>query len=930
MTGNEIREKFLQYFERHDHTRVRSSPLLPANDPTLLFTNAGMNQFKDVFLGAEKREYVRACSSQKCLRAGGKHNDLDEVGKTARHQTFFEMLGNFSFGDYFKEDAIKFAWDLLVNEYKLDPARMWFTVFEGDSEVGPDEEAEKFWEQVGAPRERILRFGRKDNFWQMGETGPCGPCSEIHYYMGPDANDPENCAGNVNGPGDTITELWNLVFMQFDRSEVVNVVIDEERPSARTGRYILNPLPAPSVDTGMGLERLTVVLQGVKSNYETDLLKDIVEFTAKHAGRKYEAETQEGFAMRVIADHARATAFSIADGILPGNEGRNYVIRKIMRRAIYQGRHSLGFDGFFFHKVTNFVVDQMGGAYPELEASRGFIEKMVKLEEERFGATMTVGLQKLDELFEKTGGAMPSYKELASLYDTFGTPRDLIRVSLEERGHQTQEDEFFEQFDKAMRGIHTVVATFGINVEMGVTAKATPTINIEGIRGAYSQTLEESGETEFIGYETTHLEDARVINLFNGKLGVELQAIQVLSEGDEGEVALDRTPFYAESGGQVGDVGRLTNGNMHAVVVNTYSPTQGLIVHKVKVEKGTLKVGDSVTAEVDVEKRDATRRNHTATHLMHAALREVLGTHVKQAGSVVAPNYLRFDFSHYQPLTDAEIEEIERLVNYHILRNEPVQTDEMAVEEAMRSGAMALFGEKYGEKVRVLSIKGAEGIFSKELCGGTHVRATGDIGVFKITSDESIASGVRRIRAVTGVDAYERFREDEQIIGQVTSDLRTSRAELPAMIGKLQDELKKARREADELRLKIATGAATSPTSNGDDAREIAGVRVLAREASGLDAAGMRQLSDTLLARIKSGVVVIGRSNDGKASLIVRTSDDLTKKVPAGQVIKELAPIIGGKGGGKADMAEGGGNQPEKLSEALQASYGVIGRMLES
>src|SRR5712692_6645063 len=432
MTGNEIREKFMQYFERHGHTRVRSSPLLPANDPTLLFTNAGMNQFKDVFLGAEKREYVRACSSQKCLRAGGKHNDLDEVGKTARHQTFFEMLGNFSFGDYFKEDAIKFAWDLLVNEYKLDPARMWFSVFEGDDEVGPDEDAEKFWEQVGAPKETILRFGRKDNFWQMGETGPCGPCSELHYYMGNDPNDAANSVANVNGPTDIITELWNLVFMQFDRSEV------------EPGKYVLTPLPAPSVDTGMGLERLTVVLQGVKSNYETDLLKNIVDFVAKLSGRKYEAETQEGFAMRVIADHARATAFSIADGILPANEGRNYVLRKIMRRAIYQGRHTLGFEELFFYKVTNFVVDRMHVAYRELQEQRDFIEKMVKLEEERFGSTLTVGLNKLGELMEQRempvlmggppdvqAGRMPAL-ELARLYDTFGTPLDLMYVVLYE------------------------------------------------------------------------------------------------------------------------------------------------------------------------------------------------------------------------------------------------------------------------------------------------------------------------------------------------------------------------------------------------------------------------------------------------------------------------------------------------------------------
>ncbi|HYU99067.1 MAG TPA: alanine--tRNA ligase, partial [Pyrinomonadaceae bacterium] len=707
MTGNEIRETFLKYFERHGHTRVRSSPLLPANDPTLLFTNAGMNQLKDVFLGGEKREYVRACSSQKCVRAGGKHNDLDEVGKTARHQTFFEMLGNFSFGDYFKEDAIKFAWDLLVNEFKLDPARMWFSVFQGDDQVGPDEDAEAFWEQVGAPRERILRFGRKDNFWQMGETGPCGPCSEVHYYMGADPNDPENSAANVNGSGDTITEIWNLVFMQFDRSEV------------EPGKYKLEPLPAPSVDTGMGLERLAVVLQGVKSNYETDLLRPIIEFTAKLADRHYEPETQEGFAMRVIADHARATAFLIADGILPGNEGRNYVLRKIMRRAIYQGRQTLGFHDSFFHKVANFVIDQMHEAYPELEVQRGFIEKMVKLEEERFGATLTVGLRKLDELIA-TSEALPEFQAIARLYDTFGSPRDLIRVGLELQGFAFDEDEFNESFDAALQELQ----------QSGTTEKAAGKGQVSPI---YAGLVNRAVRSQFKGYETTRVDVAKVLALIKGG------EIQTLNEGNEGEVVLDQTPFYAESGGQVGDVGRLSSPpaivggtDFIASVVDTYSPAQGLIVHKVKVEKGTLRVGDTVVAEVDVEKRDATRRNHTATHLMHAALREVLGTHVKQAGSVVAPNYLRFDFSHYQPLTQTEIEEIENLVNYHILRNEPVQTDEMAIEDAMRSGAMALFGEKYGEKVRVLSIKGAEDIFSRELCGGTHVRATGDIGVFKI------------------------------------------------------------------------------------------------------------------------------------------------------------------------------------------------------
>jgi alanyl-tRNA synthetase len=625
-------------------------------------------------------------------------------------------------------------------------------------------------------------------------------------------------------------------------------------------------------------------------------------------------DEQKKFACRVIADHARSTAFSIADGILPANEGRNYVLRKIMRRAIYQGRHTLGFDGLFFHKVTNFVVDQMGEAYPELESHRDFIDKMVRLEEERFGSTLTVGLQKLDELFAKTKGGQPSYRDLAKLYDTFGTPRDLIRVSLEERGVQINEEEFFDAFDAALQGLQQS----GSGERVEGKAKTKP---------VYANVANRI-KSLFRGYETTRVDDAKVLALISGD-----NEVKEVSEGQEGEVVLDQTPFYAESGGQVGDTGSILNPPAHAggtaliaTVVDTYSPAQGLIVHNVKVEKGTLKVGDTVTAEVDVEKRDATRRNHTATHLVHAALREVLGGHVKQAGSVVAPNYLRFDFNHFQPMTEDEIKEVERLVNEQILRNVKVDTDVMPVEDAIRGGAMALFGEKYSGMMRVLTVPG----FSKELCGGTHVRATGDIGVFKITSDESIASGVRRIRAVTGFDAYERFREDEKLIEETVANLRTSRAELSNVIGKLQDELKKARREADELRLKIATGVAGQTGSNGDEAREVAGVSVLAKEASGLDAAGMRQLSDTLLARIKSGVVVLGRTNDGKASLIVRTSDDLTKKVPAGQVIKELAPIIGGKGGGKADMAEGGGSQPEKLAEALQASYGIVERLLQS
>ena len=932
MTGNEIREKFLAYFERQGHRRVASSPLLPANDPTLLFANAGMNQFKDTFLGAEERDYARAASAQKCLRAGGKHNDLDEVGKTARHHTFFEMLGNFSFGDYFKEDAIRFAWELLVEEFGLDPRRLWFSVFEGDAEVPADEEAAALWERVGAPRDRILRFGRKDNFWQMGDTGPCGPCSEVHYYMGDDPEDPaQNRPDLVNGPGDTTMEIWNLVFMQFNREGV-----GEKTADGKFASYRLDPLPAPSVDTGMGLERVAAVLQNVKTNYDTDILRPVVEHVAQLADRHYEPDTQEGFAMRVIADHARATAFSITDNILPGNDGRNYVLRKIMRRAIYQGRHALGFDGLFFHEVADFVVEQMREAYPELEAAREFIGRMVRLEEERFGSTLTVGLQKLEALFSTASeGEMPDYRELARLYDTFGTPRDLIRVGLEARGFTVDEETYNEEFDRALREIQGVSG----KGQAAVASKANP---------VYARVAERVGASRFTGYDETRTEGAKVLALLRGEGEVE-----ELGEDEEGEVVLDRTPFYAESGGQVGDTGviiktvplmeRLAHkddaewnasaaaADAHLSVNDTPpAPAPGLVVHRVKVDGGRVRVGDVVMAQVDAEKRDATRRNHTATHLLHAALREVLGTHVKQAGSVVAPNYLRFDFTHFQPLTREEVAELERLVNYQVLRNEQVRTDVLTLEEAMRSGAVALFGEKYAERVRVLTVPGlVEGeAFSKELCGGTHVRATGDIGLFKITSDESIASGTRRVRAVTGRDAFLRFQETEALIDQAAAELRASRADLAVAISRLQEELKRARREADDLRLKLALGAGQG-AQNGGEAREVeGGVLVLAREASDLDAAALRQLSDTLLAQLKSGVVVLGRRADGKASLIVRTSPDLARRVPAGKVIRELAPIVGGRGGGKPDMAEGGGPEPQKLAEALEASYQIVARML--
>ncbi|MFN2501170.1 MAG: alanine--tRNA ligase [Pyrinomonadaceae bacterium] len=628
-----------------------------------------------------------------------------------------------------------------------------------------------------------------------------------------------------------------------------------------------------------------------------------------------ELNESQQFACRVIADHARSTAFAIADGILPGNEGRNYVLRKIMRRAIYQGREHLGLTEPFFHKVCDFVVNEMSGAYPELEAQRDFISKMVRVEEERFANTVTVGLARLNELGLSADTPRDDglFLAIGKLYDTFGTPRDLIRVFLEEKGLEFEEDDFNSRFDIASKELQKQPG-------VGHTERKSQ------VSPVYARIAETVGENEFHGYESVQIEDAKVAAILNGE-----KTIEELTEGEQGSVVLDRTPFYAEAGGQVGDSGKIVSSDASLTVSDTYSPIQGLIIHKVTVDRGTLRVGDGVVASVDADKRDATRRNHTATHLVHAALREILGSHVKQAGSVVAPSYLRFDFTHYQPLTTAEIKEIEDLVNRYILKNDPVNTNVMAIEEAMSAGAMALFGEKYGSAVRVLSV--GDGVFSKELCGGTHVRATGDIGSFKITSDEAIASGVRRIRAITGMDAFERFREDELLIDRSLGVLKTQRDNLPNAIERLQEELKRIRREMDELKLKIATGGLGNGTgggANGDDAKEIAGIKVIAKIVNGLDANGSRQLSDTLLARLKSGVVILGRAEEKKVGLVVRVSPDLTSRVKAGDVIRAIAPIVGGRGGGKPDMAEGGGTEPDKLSDAVDAGLKLIEKVLTS
>jgi alanyl-tRNA synthetase len=892
MNGQEIRQKFLDYFAERQHRVVKSSPLLPANDPTLLFTNAGMNQFKDVFLGYEQRDYKRAVSSQKCVRAGGKHNDLDEVGRTARHQTFFEMLGNFSFADYFKKEAIYFAWDLLVNELKLDPQRMWFTVFEGDAEVPADEEAARYWQQVGAPPERILRFGRKDNFWQMAETGPCGPNSEINYYTGPNPEDPAfNRAELVNGPGDTTVEIWNLVFMQYNRVETA------------PGQYKLELLPAPSVDTGAGLERITAVIQGVKSNYDTDLIKPIVDFVAELSGKEYVYDSDIGVSIRIIADHARSTAFSIADGIAPGNVGRNYVLRKIMRRAIYHGIVGLGLEAPFFYKVTEFVIQLMGDFYTELIASRKLIEQTVRGEEMRFARILNVGEPKLEELFKRFAPEIPPMVEFARTYDTYGVPRDLIRVVLGRHGKEMDEEEFNDQFDSALAELQ----------QQSAPSMATATRRAKEI---YSRVAESATATEFTGYTETETADARVLAIIVGD-----ETRDSLSSGEEGEALLDRTPFYAESGGQVGDTGALENDGMLASVLDTYAPVTGFYFHKIKVERGEIRVGDKVAARVDAELRRKTRANHTGTHLLHAALREVLGPHVKQAGSLVAPDRLRFDFTHYAPLTDDEITEIERLVNNEVLHNHAIQTDVKNLDEALKSGAMALFGEKYASDVRVVSVPG----FSTELCGGTHVHATGDIGPFKIVSDSSIAAGVRRLEAKTADAAIALLQEDERVIRQISERLKVKAEDIPVQIEKLQEQVRRYEREIEQLKMKLALGQSES---SAEDMREIDGIKVLTRRVSDLDANGLRQLADKLSQRVRPGVVVLGQTGDGKASLVVRVTDDLTSKLNAGKIVKDVSAIVGGKGGGRPDMATGGGNEPEKLDQALASAGEIVQAMI--
>jgi len=887
MTGKDVRNTFLNYFAGQGHKIVKSSPLLPANDPTLLFTNAGMNQFKDVFLGAEKRDYRRATTSQKCVRAGGKHNDLDEVGKTTRHLTFFEMLGNFSFGDYFKEDAIRYAWDLLVNVWKMDPSRLWFSVFEGDDEVPPDEEAVRLWEKAGAPPERILRFSRKDNFWQMGETGPCGPCSEIHYYTGENPGDPKfNKREYVNGPGDDTVEIWNLVFMQYNRLET------------SPGNYKLEPLPAPSVDTGGGLERMTAVIQGVNSVFETDLIRPIIDFTAKLAGKSYIFDdSEESVSMRVIADHARATAFLIGDGIYPGNDNRGYVLKKIMRRAIWHG-NKLGLKDIFFAKIVNFVVDQYGDAYPELRETRGVIERVVTTGEKLYDSTVGAGMRVLEDVMKRSQGKVISGEDVFKLYDTYGLRDEHIEYVAEQQGFTLDKAGFEARLNEQQRKSRE-------SWKGGAAKQVSPVY----------QKIASQGRSEFTGYTGTDLDGARIVGIIK-----DLEPVNQIASGEVAEVVLDRTPFYAESGGQIGDTGVLENEVARLLVEDTQTPTSGLIVHKVRVEQGKLNTGDKVRAHVEAERRARIMANHTATHLLNAALHAVLGEHVKQAGSVVAPDRLRFDFTHFAPLTPDEIAEIERLVNAETLKNTFVTKEEKNFDDAISGGAMALFGEKYSDHVRVISVPG----FSSELCGGTHVNATGDIGVFKIISEGSISSGTRRIEAVTGHGAFERFQQTELLIDEAAAILNSAPRNLPVEIERLQTQVREQQREIERLKLKLAQGA----TGSFDEKIvEINGIKVLVDKVENLGKDGRRRLADTLSRRIAPGVVVLGEVTDGTASIVVMVTKDATGRVQAGQVIKELTAISGKKGGGKPDLAEGGA-LPEKLDETLKSAPKIVERLL--
>src|SRR5262245_61846451 len=879
MTSNEIRRRFLKFFEDRGHSVIKSSSLVPAEDPTLLFVNAAMNQFKDVFLGREKRSYSRAATCQKCVRAGGKHNDLDNVGHTRRHQTFFEMLGNFSFGDYFKAEAIDHAWTLLTKEFKLAKERLWVTVFREDNE------AAGIWaENVGVARDRIVRLDEKDNFWQMGDTGPCGPCSEIHYDFGAEASEwgHENCAFPCECG--RYVEIWNLVFMQFNRDQ--------------NGH--LSPLPKPSIDTGMGLERISTVLQGKLSNFETDLLRPIIDQAAEILGVEYGASAAADTSLRIIADHIRAATFLISDGIIPSNEGRGYVLRKIMRRGIRQGT-LLGYKQPFMYQLSGYVVELMKEAYPELLNTREYVARVIKTEEERFAAMVTVGLQKLEETIaqlEKAGKNVVPGIEIFKLYDTFGFPVDFTKEIADEKSMTLDMEGFEAELEKQRS-----------------RARQSWKGEETAVHPVFQKFLEDGG-TQFLGYQAVHSR-SRVVGIVRD--GLEVASIE--GHGTKAEVVLDQTPFYVESGGQVGDTGAFTAPGTAVRVIDTYSPLRGVVIHKVEVEFGKLSVNDEVEAHVDSDRRRRIAANHTGTHILHAALRETLGTHVKQAGSLVAPDRLRFDYTHFAPLTDREIQEIEAKINRVVFDNLPVETKVMDLNEAVASGAIAFFGEKYAQQVRVVSIPNV----SMELCGGTHTKLTGDVGLFKIVAESSIASGIRRIEALTGFGTYSRLEEDEDILKDISHTLRAPRGEITRAIQRLIE----AQRDLEaELELAKRKNARSQLDGLVQAAQSVKGVSVLSRKVDGLDASMLRELAETAGAKIGSGVVVLGLASNGKASLVAVVSEDLRKRLHAGQIIKKVAEMVGGSGGGRPDFAQAGGKDAEGLDKALQAVYNIVADFL--
>jgi alanyl-tRNA synthetase len=879
-TGNDIRSRFLRYFEERGHAIVPSSSLIPHNDPTLLFTNAGMNQFKDAFLGREKRDYTRAASSQKCVRAGGKHNDLENVGRTARHHTFFEMLGNFSFGDYFKKEAIAFAWDFLTRELGLDKDRLYVTVYTED-----DEAAEIWHSQEGVPRERIFRFGEKDNFWSMGDTGPCGPCTEIFWDNGPEVGcGSPDCA--VGCDCDRYMEIWNNVFMQFDRS----------------ADGALTPLPKPSVDTGMGLERICTVMQGVKSNYDTDLLRGIIAFVEKLSGKSYGAGDAGDVSMRVIADHSRATAFLIGDGVLPSNEGRGYVLRRIMRRA---ARHAkmLGFAEPVLYRSARFVIESMAEAYPELAERADYVAKVVKNEEERFIQTLDNGLRILNDEVAKlktAGRSMIPGEIVFRLYDTFGFPVDLTADIVEGEGFTLDEAGFDACMERQRRQAREHWKGSGE----------------EAVSAVYRQLREENIRSEFTGYDKLTDYGVVVALLKEGRPASEAE------EGEDVEIITSTTPFYGESGGQVGDRGEISTGAARVKVVDTRKPLTDLTVHVGKVVSGVLKQGDAADLVVDADVRQATALNHTATHILQAVLIEVLGDHVKQAGSLVTPERLRFDFTHYSALSSEEIARVETDVNRRIRENEAVSTEEMSADQAIAGGATALFGEKYGETVRVVQV----GEFSTELCGGTHITAAGDIGLFKIVQETGIAAGVRRIEAVTGARALELVREQEKSLERMAALLKSDRGQLEARLQKFLDQQKEMEREISSLQGRLTSGRAGELL---DQAREIGGIKVLSVRVESTDAKGLREMADRLREKLHSGVIILGCENDGKANLLVAVTSDLTDRLHAGRLIKELAERVGGRGGGRPDLAQAGGSRPGQLDEALAAAGELVTAMTD-